>query len=158
MLTNSVASHVGPVSVYLFLKSKDSPIQPGPLKIAIAMTIECPNGQPSQWEFLPSVAVSVFWIIIFDLLTLGHVIRMIRGKQWFMGVFIGGGLSKSHQRPVHAPKASIISSNTDSSQQWKSQDSWSDLWPITTHATTTWRSCKRFYSSWRLLSSLQRST
>ncbi|EXJ76031.1 uncharacterized protein A1O5_00539 [Cladophialophora psammophila CBS 110553] len=54
--------------------------------------ISCPNGETSQYEYLPSTAASVIFIIVFGTLTVGHIFLMIRGKQWFMAAFIVGGL------------------------------------------------------------------
>lgn len=69
----------------------------------------CDNGDLNLYKFIPSIAAASIFAILFAVLTLAHLVRMIRSKQWYLTALVVGGGCKSflsavlHRAAVQSP-------------------------------------------------------
>lgn len=53
------------------------------------------NSQGQYYNYQPSMAAAIIFIILFGVATSLHFVQMIRSRVWFMIPFVIGGICKS---------------------------------------------------------------
>lgn len=59
------------------------------------MVETCGDEEHRLYPFDPSTAAAAIYAVVFGILTVGHLFRMFRSKQWFMSIMVVGSGCKS---------------------------------------------------------------